>query len=246
MAARTPKTADNLFYDAINLINQELKRFDYYEYSKEYGIFFARAEGYQIIYSPPIDLDEFDLFKRSFKVEEPEALFAVLKSTKEVILKDNYIIAPDGASYPLIIINRELTEQNYSILSHISNSESEQYIDGSTAKLFFDGECIAEDGFDVNILVDTLTKLVSAAADHTVPLLQFKADELYVYSEITSVDKTLPFIILSAKTFKKIKMLKKDVPFFNVYLIANNTCVIEYGNETKERCILSASGLLTI
>lgn len=245
MAARKEKTVDAIRFDAINFINQELKRFDYYEYSKEYEIFFARAEGYQVVYSPPIDLTEIDIFKRSFKVESPDDLFTLLKSTKEVTLKDNYITAPDGQCYPLVIINREITEQNYSILSHISNPDSEHYIEGSSARLFVDDELIA-DSFDVNSLVDVLTKNVSDVADHTIPLLQFYENELRVYSEITKIDKSVPFIILGAKTFKKIKVLKKDIPFFNVYIIGNNTCVIEYGNENKERCILSASGLLTI
>lgn len=243
MAGRIAKTEDNLFFDAINLINQELKRFDYYEYSKEYEVFFARAEGYQVVYTPPLDLSSFKLFKRSFKVEDPDALFSVLKTTKEVVLDGNNIVAPDGASYPLVFINREITEQNYSILSHMANSDSEQYVDGTSSSLYFDDELISEE-FDVNTLVDVLTKNVSKTSDHTVPLLQILENELRVYSEITSIDNTLPFIILSAKTFKKIKMLKKDVGFFNVYIIENSTCVIEYGNEGKERYILSASGLL--
>lgn len=249
--AALEKTIEEKLYSTINDINQVLKRFDSYTYLADQGLFIGvnSERAYEFIYVPQIDETVCPaLFKRNFKITDGNLLFAILKDVKPKTLEyeHGFLINAKGESFQVQFIDTEEIEQNYSILSVIDSVEDNNLvIDSTQANLYFNGELISNP-FSVNDLVDVLKNNVSTTSDHTLPFFQIREDELHIFSEFTDINLGETFVILDCDVFKKLKILKKDTPFLDFYILENGRIVINYGVHDKEQFTISVNGIFRL
>ena len=253
MAAAIEKTQAQKLFSAIYDINQVLKRFTKYSYLAEEGLFIGISDNnaYEFIYAPSIDTEVCpELFSKSFIVNDGDALFNILKDIKGLDKKylefeDRNLINCNGESIQVTIMDEDEIKQKYSILDTLEKVEDGHLlIDSTESALYFDDEKIS-DSFTVNDIDDVLKKNVSQTSDHTLPLFQLRTNELRIYSEFTKININEDFLILDCNVFKKIKILKKDEPFLDFYLVGNKV-IINYGVSDREQFTISVNGIIRL
>ena len=191
------------------------------------------------------------LFTLPFKVEDAKLFFAFLREAKEVEFSiDTQTLTNDkGNIYKLKILTTNELSKELNKYLQLANSlstikQSTNIIDGDNSNLVVNGEIISTTIYSSTI-ADTLHTVISKTANHKLIFSEISTNSITLYPEFSELNLINNFLVLPSKVFRKLKTLKKDVEYFNMYLTTNGI-IIEYGVESKEKLILSFNILYDI
>lgn len=232
--AKVEETEGTLNRKALHTVNQILKNYGAYSYCAENRVFYGRDQGYQFLYRSSLTDDEetYSIFNHSFHVANGKILFGFINSVKSIEFEDMKLIADDSSVLQLERVPYELNEQNYTILSHLTSElPVDLNVDGS-GKLYYNENLISSGPYNSNDICDAI-KDASKKNGHMFAFMQAHEDRLILVNTKTKIDQAIPFVLLDTHIFKKIKLLKKDEPYFDLTFINNYcTCLITYGTTT--------------
>lgn len=236
-------------------INQHLKTFDNeYVFIKntdvdisERDVFLVKDKdlAFGVIYETFAidDLGE-ELFENSFKINDAKELYAFLKAAKEVsyVPETESLENELGILYKIKIltsieIKKELKGKFGYILSNLKNiTVNPKIIDGDNSKLIVNDIELCDTITSANIL-DALSNEIKLLSDHRLCFAEIENNKLSLYPEFSRLDLTKKILVLPHNVFRKLKTLKNDSSYFDIYL-SDNGVVVKYGVDFKENLSL--------
>lgn len=218
---------------SLNVVNQQLKRYEDYFFDHVTQKFLSQIDGFFIEYeNTSFNFDDFLHF------QEPKLLYGVFKNkdlqieeTKNdvtissVKTEESYVIQKCGRNFldefkPQLNTVREILIHGEEIL----NGES---------KITLDGELVSE-SLNVNVLEKIVKKQVNEVSNASILYAEINDNTLNIRSEYSTLDLTNgKVLVLPISIINSTKVLKKDVTFFNVYELGEYV-LLEYGVKNKE------------
>lgn len=181
-----------------------------------------------------------ELFDKSFKISDAKEFFQFLRSSKELFYEPSTQLMSNDKAETFKIhvltpndIRKELKGNFGYIIDNLSTVKvSDKFIEGINSNLLVSGIEI-DTLLTSNNIVDALKKNIKKLSDHTLCFAEVEENSLSVFPEFSHLDLSKKIFIFPSKVFRKLKILKKDVLYFDVY-IRSNKVLIKYGINDKE------------